>query len=48
MHVNYAITLIEKYDFEFSKCYNVLMHVYKNNKHNFFDAKYLQSVCDLF
>jgi 4-hydroxy 2-oxovalerate aldolase len=48
MHVNYAITLIEKYDFEFSKCYNVLMHIYKNNKHNFFDAKYLQSVCDLF
>ena len=48
MHVNYAITLIEKYDFKFSKCYNVLMHVYKNNKHNFFDGKYLQSVCDLF
>jgi 4-hydroxy 2-oxovalerate aldolase len=48
MHVNYAITLIEKYDFTFSKCFNILMHVLKENKHNFFDGKYLQSVCDLY
>jgi 4-hydroxy 2-oxovalerate aldolase len=48
MHVNYAITLIEKYDFTFSKCFKILMHVLKENKHHFFDGKYLQSVCDLY
>ena len=48
MHVNYAIVLIEKYDFTFSKCFNILMHVFKESKHNFFDGNYLSSVCDLY
>jgi hypothetical protein len=48
MHVNYAITLIEKYDFTFSKCFNILMYVFNENKHNFFDGKYLESVCKMY
>lgn len=48
MHVNYAIVLIEKYNFTFSKCFNILMHVLKESKHNFFDGNYLSSVCDLY
>ena len=48
MHVNYAITLIEKYDFTFSKCFSILMHVFNENKHNFFDGKYLESVCEIY
>lgn len=44
MHVNYAIHLIEKYNLSLKQCYNVLMKVYKNNKHNFFDEKYLKDI----
>lgn len=44
MHVNYAIHLIENYDISFAKCYDILMTVYKHQRHHFFDEKYLKEL----
>ena len=44
MHVNYAIHLLEKYDLNLKQCYNTLMKVYADGKHNFFDENYLQDI----
>jgi 4-hydroxy 2-oxovalerate aldolase len=44
MHVNYAIELIEKYNETFKKSYEILMTVYKNGKHSFFDPGYLENL----
>ena len=44
MHVNYAIELIEKYNETFMKSYEILMKVYKDEKHSFFDPGYLESL----
>lgn len=44
MHVNYAIKLIEDYDLNLKQCYNTLMKVYNDGKHNFFDEKYLLDI----
>jgi 4-hydroxy 2-oxovalerate aldolase len=42
MHVNYAIELIETYDLPFSKCYEILMKIVKDDKHHFFDSNLLK------
>jgi hypothetical protein len=44
MHVNYAIHLIENYDLTFAQCYDILMTVYKHQRHHFFDEKYLNEL----
>jgi len=44
MHVNYAIELIEKYNETFMRSYEILMTVYKNEKHGFFDPGYLEKL----
>jgi 4-hydroxy 2-oxovalerate aldolase len=46
MHVNYAIQLIEKYTLSFKQCYDVLMEIVRLDKHHFFDATLLRSICD--
>jgi 4-hydroxy 2-oxovalerate aldolase len=44
IHVNYAIELMEKYNETFMRSYDILMTVYKNEKHSFFDPGYLESL----
>ena len=46
MHVNYAIHLIEKYSLTLKQCYRVLSEIVKLEKHHFFDATVLRTVCD--
>lgn len=46
MHVNYAIKLIEDYTLSLKVCYDVLLRIYKNGKHNFFDNRYLTATVD--
>jgi 4-hydroxy 2-oxovalerate aldolase len=47
MHVNYAITLIEKYTLSLKQCYDILLEIVKMDKHHFFDATFLHNLCGL-